>query len=103
MRRKPSTIAAMSSSEIHAPSVSFETAMTTSVTPVAAAPIAFIVIARFAPGPPERRQCATMPSCDSVNARNAPIAKSGISRSVTPPKAMSSSAATTARKMMPGA
>ena len=33
-----------------------------------------------APCPPRRRQCCTMPACESVNARNAPMAKSGISR-----------------------
>ena len=43
--------------------------------------------------PPTRFQWKTMPACESVNARKAPTAKSGIRRSVTPPKTISSTAA----------
>ena len=35
------------------------------------------------------RQCATMPACDMVKVRNAPMANSGIKRSVMPPKTIS--------------
>jgi integrase len=35
--------------------------------------------------PPVLFQCITIPNCESVNARNAPTANNGISRSVIPP------------------
>ena len=43
-------------------------------------------------GPGWRIQCTTMPACERVKARKAPMAKSGMRRSVTPPKTMSSRA-----------
>ena len=50
---------------------------------------------------PLLRQCMTMPDCDSVKARNAPTAYSGISRSVMPPNAASSSPEAAARNNTP--
>ncbi len=53
------------------------------------APSPFTIMLCSAPGPRVLRQCPTIPACDSVNARNAPIANSGINRSVTPRKIIS--------------
>ena len=77
---------------IHAPSTNFATSTTSSVTPVATAPAALtrMLATRGLPG--ARTQCTTMPACDSVKARKAPMAKSGISLSVIPPKTMSNRA-----------
>ena len=58
---------------IQAPSANFETTTTTSVMPVATAPTALIHSERRCAPAPTRRQCCTMPACESVNARNAPI------------------------------
>ena len=77
-------IPAISSTLTHAPEVNFATSTTISVTPVASAPIPLINMLCRAPRPGLRIQCPTIPACESVNARNAPMANSGISRSVTP-------------------
>ena len=84
-----------------APSRNLETSTTTSVTPVQTAPAALIAIDFRACGPPSRHQCATIPACESVNARNAPTANSGIRWSVIPPKAIRSPADSAARTRMP--
>ena len=44
-----------------------------------------------------RRQCTTMPVCDMVNVKNAPMANSGIKRSVMPSNTVNSSPAVSAR------
>ena len=61
-----------------APSRNFDTRTTTRVTPVQTAPAALITIDFFAWLPASRLQCTTIPACESVNARNAPTANSGI-------------------------
>ena len=93
-RRRTARAASGSSSVItHAPSANFATSTTTRVTPVARAPSPLIDdVERRGARPPARSQCATMPACESVNARNAPTANSGISRSVMPPKTISRNA-----------
>ena len=75
--------------------------MTTSDAAVAIAPARFVASRRRAPRPRSRAQCATIPACDSVNAENAPTAKSGMRRSVIPRKTASRSAASTASTTMP--
>ena len=47
------------------------------------------------------RQCLTIPNCESVKARNAPTAYSGMSRSVTPQKTIKRKPLATARTTMP--
>ena len=61
-----------------APSRNLETRTTTSVTPVQTAPAALIAIDFRACAPPSRHQCTTIPACESVKARKAPTANSGI-------------------------
>ena len=95
------TIAAISRTLTQAPEVNFATSTTTSVTPVATAPRPLTSMFRTAPGPRFLHQWPTIPACESVNARNAPIAKSGISRSVTPPKTISRIAASAKSTTMP--
>ena len=87
MERINTTVPGITSSVAHAPSVNLETTMIqrgggdrrANGIHECAAPIE----------PFSRSQCITIPACDMVNARKAPTAKSGISRSVTPPKAIS--------------
>src|SRR5579883_2997522 len=69
-----------------APSVNFAASTTRTVAPVARAPTPLTTMLVRACRPPVRFQCATIPACESVKARNAPTANSGIKRSVTPPK-----------------
>ena len=57
-----------------APSRNLDTRTTPRVTPVESAPAALITIDFLACRPPSRTQCTTMPACDSVNAKKAPIA-----------------------------
>ena len=80
------SVPAMISKLIQAPSPNFATRMISVVTPVASMRTAFISSARSACASSRRRrhQWATMPACDMVNARKAPIANSGMSESVMP-------------------
>ena len=81
MRQNDATSNGRMTTTIHAPSANLETATTTAVTPVATAPTRLIGSERRACLPPSRRQCATIPACDIVNAseradreeRNEPI------------------------------
>ncbi len=84
-----------------APSANLETSTTTRVTAVQTAPAALMAIDFMACGPPTLRQCATIPACDSVNARKAPTANNGIRLSVMPPKPIRSPADSVARTRMP--
>ena len=68
---------------------------------VQVAPAALIARDNRACGPPTFRQCATIPACERVNAKNAPMANKGIRLSVMPPKPMSSPADRTASTSMP--
>ena len=58
---------------IHAPSCAFVTATTTSTMPVTTAPKPLIEALVLQPGPRNRRQCATIPACDSVKDTKTPI------------------------------
>lgn len=75
--------------------------MTTSATLVVPAPIALTASLPREPGPPSFFQWTTMPTCENANALNAPMAKSGMSASVTPPNRMRSNPESTARPMIP--
>src|SRR5262245_16785300 len=86
---------------IQAPSVNFAARTTRTVIPVAMPPNPFATMVRTAPGPPTRNQWPTIPACDSVNARNAPTANSGMRRSVTPRNTIKSSLASTASDTIP--
>jgi hypothetical protein len=81
--------------------VNFETATTTRVIPVATAPAPLTTSDARAPRPPCRRQCCTIPACESVNARKAPMANSGIRRSVTPPNTTKSAPAIKDKSTIP--
>ena len=86
------SIAGISSTVTHAPSTNFAISTMTVVAPVAIAPspLMNVLCSRpFARGPFLLSQCRTIPACESVKARNAPTANSGIRRSVIPPKTMS--------------
>ena len=68
------------------PALNFATSTITDVIPVATAPKPFTNACHSRPRCFSIfSQCTTIPACDNVNARNAPIAYRGISRSVTPP------------------
>jgi hypothetical protein len=58
---------------IHAPSAAFVIATMTSTTPVTIAPNPLIAALLRHPGSRSRRQCNTIPACDSVNDTNTPI------------------------------
>ena len=59
---------------IHAPSTNFATRMTRTVMPVTKPPSPLTNALLTQWGPRFLRQCATIPNCESVNARNAPTA-----------------------------
>ena len=89
---------------IHAPSVNLAATMMSSAIRVVAVPTALTPSRsdrRPRPAtPPERisrSQCDTIPACDSVKVRKAPMANKGMSRSVMPPKPTRSSPAVTVR------
>jgi len=90
--RSRTTTLGITRTVIQAPSVNLVAMMMTSATPVADAPsalskrwIRFALRARTRLALRcARRQCTTMPICDIVKVRNAPIANGGIRRSVMP-------------------
>ena len=86
----------------HAPSPSFAIVTTTSVTPVASAPVAFMsTLLRAARSFGRRRQCCTIPTCERVNEASAPIANKGFRRSVIPSKTTSRRPAMSASTTIP--
>ena len=84
----------------HAPSANLVTITIKSVIPVATEPRPLMNALTRAPESFDLSQWTTMPACDNVNARKAPTAKSGISLSVTPLKAINRIAARTAKTQM---
>ena len=63
----------MSSMMIHAPSSALVAPTITSTTAVASAPTPLMTALVRQPGSRSRRQCSTIPLCDSVNEMNTPI------------------------------
>ena len=97
-----STAAGNSSTTTQAPSANFATTITSAVIPVAKAPSPFTrMLCQVPAHDAVLTQCPTIPTCDKVNARNAPTANKGISRSVTPPNRISSSPARIASAQIP--
>ena len=67
-------ISGISSTVIHAPSMNFVNTTTNTVMPVQTAPRPLTSMPKRDFSPPAFFQCAIIPACDSVKARNAPTA-----------------------------